>query len=62
MILRGWQPLAVKQVVKSAIVTLCGGAHLSWFQDPDVIHVHPLFRALCHGANASVVDLANCHW
>ena len=61
VILRGWQPLAVKQVVKSAIVTLCGGSHLGCFLDPGVIHAHPLFRALCHGANASVVDLDNCH-
>ena len=62
VILRGSKLLAAKQVVKSAIVILCGGSHLSWIQDPDVIRVHPLFRALCLGANTSVVDSANCHW
>ena len=62
VILRGSKLLAAKQVVKSTIVTLCGESHLSWIQDPDVIRVHPLFRALCLGANTSVVDPANCHW
>ena len=62
VILRGSKLLAAKQVVKSAIVILCGGSHLSWIQDPDVIRVHPLFRALCLGANTSVVDPANYHW
>ena len=62
VILRGSKLLAAKQVVKSAIVSLCGGTHLSWILDPGVIRAHPLFRALCLGANTPVVGLANYHW
>ena len=32
-----------------------GRLHLSRFLAPGAIRVHPLFRALCRGANASVV-------
>ena len=62
VILRGSKLLAAKQVVKSTIVTQCGG-HISVGSRILVSSVvYLLFRTLSHGANTPVVGPANCHW
>ena len=54
VILRGWHPLVANRTEKSAIAAHWEAASRSVLA-PGAIRAHPLFRALCRGANASVV-------